>query len=561
MNDGFTTRIELTAGAAAEIGPETAGARDGSTRRLPLDPALAVSVPVSPRRRAQVAGYCLRPGRPVFAWRGSTAGFYGFAALASLSIALHFVAACTSPDCDARPGTAECGVEVVITATMCPGPREPDLAQNYIPIYASCSSDDDCGAGRCQVLLGGPSRRMTFWNTVDDWLCYDSYTEWDVGCENEPCMWCAPHVKPLHCTTHFPDFLKYVEACAPVEGSRGLNESCAASADCEAGLVCIVQFSKEPHPSELGYCGTPVPTACPCAATEECLPNDVCFKGICQPGRLAQESCLHPDACIRGTVCAGYPGFCTPSSGDLGAPCSEHQDCMPKSLVCSGGTCQNPFGEACVTDYQCGPGASCGNFIGWTEGGCWEHSCEWRYFDECVPLGDGYYTSVSRPVPCIRPRCLPNAGTRQPGMSCWRDEDCEASFVCRAGSCQVQGSLGDSCSTLAHCESGLFCSSTEGSTCQALRQAGQPCGESTDCESGLRCNEGFVPPLCHPPASSGERCASHGDCAEPLLCGRGEVGCGALSKEGETCLSSADCVPPSTCADGACHDRCYYYRF
>lgn len=557
MNDGFKTGIVLPAGTAAEIGPETADAGHDSACRPPQVPALAVLEPVSPWRRAQVAGYGLRPGRPVFASRGSTAGVYGFAALVSLSIALHFVAACTSPDCDARPGTAECGVEVVITATLCPGPREPDLAQNYIPIYAPCSSDDDCGAGRCQMLLGGPSRRMTFWNTVDTLSCYTSDAEWwgHRDCEAEPCG-CSSQVKPVHCTTHFPDFLRYVQACAAVEESRGLNESCAAAADCEAGLVCILQFSSDPHPTELGYCGAPVPTACPCAATEECLPQDVCFEGICQPGRLAGESCIHPDACIRGTICAGYPGFCTPSSKGLGAPCSEHQDCMPKSLICRGGTCQNPFGEACVTDYQCGPGAACDDYPDWTGGGCWEYSCEWSWNDECR-RDDGQWGRVYRKVPCTRPRCLPDPGTRPPGGSCWRDDDCEPSFVCRAGSCQIPGVLGDPCSNSEHCESGLFCSSQEGSTCQALRQPGQPCRESTECESGLRCNEGFVPARCHPPAESGERCASHSDCAAPLLCGRGNVGCGVLSQIGDPCLSSADCIPPSFCADGVCHHHCY----
>jgi hypothetical protein len=110
-----------------------------------------------------------------------------------------------------------------------------------------------------------------------------------------------------------------VSGTARVEGAAGLGEPCAASSECEQGLVCGRDDAC------VTACGDPKRDEC---GTEACLPSGECSTGV---GRRCDEN----EDCSAGLVCSALARCAVPCEVDGKAICEKGQVCR------STGTCSN----------------------------------------------------------------------------------------------------------------------------------------------------------------------------------------------------------------------------
>ncbi|HKO91827.1 MAG TPA: hypothetical protein VJU61_11770 [Polyangiaceae bacterium] len=93
----------------------------------------------------------------------------------------------------------------------------------------------------------------------------------------------------------------YADLCV-IDGSRGKGQSCAASENCGAGLVCHAGYQPDPQcrpPSELGE---------PCTVPEDCASLNCQFPDTDVPDEFAPNQCAKADPrCdIRLDATCGY---------------------------------------------------------------------------------------------------------------------------------------------------------------------------------------------------------------------------------------------------------------
>lgn len=130
------------------------------------------------------------------------------------------------------------------------------------------------------------------------------------------------------------------------------------------------------------------------------------------------------------------------------------------------------------------------------------------------------------------------------GQTCERTTDCGGALVCVAGTCAVEGSVGNGgrCSANRDCVTGLYC--TPAGTCAAAGggNQGTACSSGGDCLRGFTCVLDGLAGTCAGAgqADLGATCAATLDCLAGLVC-----------TAGGRCGRAADVYPPFagvTCA-------------
>lgn len=260
---------------------------------------------------------------------------------------------------------------------------------------------------------------------------------------------------------------------SPVEG-----QGCAFG--CAAGLFCGGD----------GGCQRPQALDAPCAASAECQADLICASGACRPRRKLSESCAwDPDrlsVCEPGLACdvvpwvQGATGTCV-RPRDSGGPCRFHWSCAP-GLVCAdidwspfpnaapaGGFCRAPD----VAESNC-PRTQYGQYVG----------------DQCAAdLGCAADTGKCKPLPVMGDPCTPSlqscAGT---GVYC------KPSGAGDTGTCTGPAATGERCSfrldaqrtATIPCALG-YCDPVNTQQCRPpSKPQGALCAEGGECLSG-RC--------------------------------------------------------------------------
>ncbi len=263
--------------------------------------------------------------------------------------------------------------------------------------------------------------------------------------------------------------------CAPY---RQLFESCDTSSqfcDPEAGYC------------DYGYCASLKPTGASCSAGWECAVGTECWgpsgSKVCTPMIAVGAACSPGQPCVAGHRCGGANGTCVPLySGQVGHRCTGNDGCQ-WGLWCAGassyslGTCSaaSATGTPCIAPIECGPDSFCSS------------TCQRRRDagQVCQQDYECKWGLVCRSGSCIALGAV--------GALCGSDYDCQRFLRCANGSCSdVPGGIGQSCSSLAQCASGTWCS---GGLCAGQAADGQYCTNNGACLSG-DCENGTCRPSC-----------------------------------------------------------------
>lgn len=218
------------------------------------------------------------------------------------------------------------------------------------------------------------------------------------------------------------------------------------------------------------------------------------------------------EACPSGMRCVddGCGQHCKPS----GATCATSADCPSGSTCDAGGRCVRTD-ASCASSMDCPPGFSC------DAGSCADRriGCTASDFDRTCPYN--FVCSVWDGAPyCVRamPRCVSDANCG-PGASCVDVEGDGAKECVRAGLCAsnaicagMDGTCGTEPSRLSHeclplglcrvtadCPSGHECVDLWGDGQRECVEAGGSCASQADCPEGQLCGspyEGGGPPRC-----------------------------------------------------------------
>lgn len=119
-----------------------------------------------------------------------------------------------------------------------------------------------------------------------------------------------------------------------------------------------------------------------------------------------------------------------------------------------------------------------------------------------------------------KPPAGPDGGQ---GDVCTRSTQCTGGFVCAAGHCALEGSvgLGGECSASRDCATGLYC--TEVGVCgpSGGGTVGEPCSTGADCTKGLACALAGFEGVCTSAGTGdlGATCTATTECLAGLVCG------------------------------------------
>ena len=215
-----------------------------------------------------------------------------------------------------------------------------------------------------------------------------------------------------------------------------------------------------------------------------------------------------------GTHCnykAPNRNVCYPDgSFGLGEPCFYQQNCTD-GLRCSDGACAElgVAGEACDGDESCVQGLYCNT--------AYRCSARGGAGDPCDPFGG--------------------------------DAECGDGLICRAGSCELPGAVGESCFEDQDCAGRLVCFDC---ACRAAGEEGTPCAVN-ECTAGLACNLGYL----YFKGDGFGRCVvpSNGEIGQPCEDTLGTTWCTA----GLACnFGTHTCEMPGSAAHGApCADKAW----
>ncbi len=211
----------------------------------------------------------------------------------------------------------------------------------------------------------------------------------------------------------------------------------------------------------------------------------------------------------------------------LGGLCEADGDCED-GLTCGGapaGQCE----KACDVDADCGAGAICTGPLGGEGGTCFiacsvQSACR----DDRVCAGG------------VVPRRFCDV-QQSVGGTCSIDTDCQDGLSCPNGSAAsgADRQCVKDCTTDAECGDGAVCTTHlggEGGTCW------KACTTAADCRSDLVCAGGVVPRLfCEVQQANGGSCAAVTDCAGGLAC---------IDEPGGTCRFDG-CVDDGQCGEAA----------
>jgi hypothetical protein len=355
-----------------------------------------------------------------------------------------------------------------LSATFCARVEECECAAGGSA--TGCTGfESDIWRARLNV---GDDRELTW-----DAECVDAITSAvaTAGCEEAP----LGLAHPCH------------EYCAVFHGEREIGESCKGFdelvSDCAQGLLCSAGRCVEPctvlsggqvgepcddpgDAQEFGACAqglfcdafvdrcaVPPPLGSACEDFDLCGPDAFCDwnSSTCRALPGLGDSCWESPQCAQGLACQNAPDYgsatCVqPAGADEecrdrpcadGLSCDFNDVCRPPGDVgqrCDGVGCRE--GLLCDPDlgYVCreppGVGQSCFSGVCTTDAWC----------------------DFNDPV---EPTCVAAAAN---GEACTGHSRCTSGY-CPAGWCEARPDLGEDCSELFICASGLFC---DGSTCR-----------------------------------------------------------------------------------------------
>ncbi len=182
---------------------------------------------------------------------------------------------------------------------------------------------------------------------------------------------------------------------------------------------------------------------------------------------LGGNGCDIPPACEQVYQVTGKPGSycltnddCTPTNPDQTAYCSDESgSCVEYSHAAQG--------QACVTSCAGGVRAVCNSESASGGAACWFEDGLRCLAGVCAPLG-------AAGAACTATDTL---------------QGCDASDICSAGMCQLNGTpVGSMCSaSTTECAGRAYCAAS--GTCQPVEPGGASCALATDCASGV-CHAG-----------------------------------------------------------------------
>lgn len=235
---------------------------------------------------------------------------------------------------------------------------------------------------------------------------------------------------------------------------------CIVSRDCPNNTECIESRCVDPRSGEpgeledLGDSSSPpdmmsAPPRCQddssCDLGSECLAGDcVEVEGFCQQNR----------DCSSGQVCSGVSYRCVEE--DTPRVCVDVGECLANEM-CLEGRCQPTSeecsGEMCLEEPQCERDRDCPSpqvcRVGRCEPECVESAdCESPLIceaDQCVPECVEDRDCMSGEY-CLKGEC---------GVECTTQEECEAGFTCRLGRCEEGCASDEECDGALRCVEGM----------------------------------------------------------------------------------------------------------
>jgi hypothetical protein len=342
---------------------------------------------------------------------------------------------------------------------------------------------------------------------------------------------------------------KLATTCLAAAAPQGF---CAATADCQDGLVC-----------DRGRCGVPAGGGCdPQHQPADCVQGSVCEGGQCRVqadlgGPCAYDAqCLTPETSQQAQC---WSGVCVlgPSS-----PCRATTRCAP-DYACRP-TAQGPLclplglaAEACLPDVGgCVPGLACINpalGLESPDGITGFHRCHVPTGKSCADFDDDACQegAVCRPDAQGELVCGKPARALDP---CAEDDDCIVGTVCGAAqTCKLKTS--EQCENSSQCLENQFCvvESDGVSRCRPPGSLFAPCQSAVHCTAPL---------LCDPEAQAcrladGATCwpAAPAGCLTASVCWQGTAKCEERKENGEQCSDNIRCASGICLAAGICSEK------
>lgn len=332
-------------------------------------------------------------------------------------------------------------------------------------------------------------------------------------------------------------------------GSKGLGETCTASAQCKSQL-CVNSGGK---------------TTCeqPCNSDANCPTNQTCSKfvgksyGACikssggntTPGKKADgATCTASTQCDSGIcVGSGGSGVCTPDCASK--PCKSGSNCLElsngKKGCFPGGS--KKLGEACSSSQECATsvcGPSDGKYMCTQLCGSGKPACPSGY--QCFQVSSGASA------------CFPAAKKKGIGEACAGSSECNSGLC--IGKSGGGGTCVQPCTTDSQCGSGYACSplSGGGGACSKLgdKKLGDPCSTPSQCASGT-CLAVNGKSVCSASCASTVDCPCGNECTtfqsgkKYCIAGK-KVAC--VQNKG-ACTADSECVS-DLCLNNLCTPTC-----
>ncbi len=361
-----------------------------------------------------------------------------------------------------------------------------------------CSSDSDCGTGRC-------------YRFNDGFRCLQP-------CSTKNCCPSQHYCAPLKTQTGIHSLcMPFANACEPLACSR--DKDCGPGEYCENGFCLPRTVARHPDLCK------------PCKESKDCG-TSFCY-GL--PGQKhCTQACGAGDFCPPGYVCSQpFPGVskhCTPITGDCQIPCMFNANC-PAEQVCVQGVCRakegGGYGAACDPG-QCKSPLTCTTTISGKR--CLQpcnHPAKYagsRCSGSSCNSGLSCFSLTSDLRLCLK-GCNSSADCRSQGGGqcssgicfCFSDTQCESGYVCNQNSSQL-----GACAPRDQqrkCDSPLTCSPFEGeSYCidnnAGTRSLGQPCDPLNRCRTGLLCISTTDGGICFEDCSKTRSCELGGVCSQ-----------------------------------------------